>query len=240
MISFIIPVYNGEKFIKRCLDSLFRQTVKEFELIIINDGSTDNSDSIIKSYIEKYSEYDIKYYLTENRGHGAARNLGIEKANKEYIWFVDCDDKLYATNSLAKTIEDLKKYSPDMYIFSVYETDYKRRHKIWNYSFRDKLTTVHKSPFLVFKQQWSWNKLLRRQFIEDEKALFSNKKMFEDIYFLMPLYLKANSIYITTEVRYVYIKHMDALTANLNNFKTYPQALLYEFNTFLRILFGKR
>ena len=90
-ISVIVPVYNTEKYIKKCLDSLINQTMKNIEIIVVNDGSNDHSEEIIKDYENKYPEM-VKYYKKENGGLSSARNYGLEKAKGEYIAFVDSDD----------------------------------------------------------------------------------------------------------------------------------------------------
>ena len=90
-ISVIVPVYNTEKYIKKCLDSLVNQTMKNIEIIVVNDGSNDHSEEIIKDYENKYPEM-VKYYKKENGGLPSARNYGLEKAKGEYIAFVDSDD----------------------------------------------------------------------------------------------------------------------------------------------------
>lgn len=105
-ISIIIPVYNAEKHIEKCLDSLMIQTIKEkIEIIIINDGSTDNSEKVIKGYIEKHGVDKIKYYSKKNEGVAKTRNFGIEKATSNYIFFVDSDDYISE-----QTIEKIKPY----------------------------------------------------------------------------------------------------------------------------------
>ena len=87
-----MPVYNAAPYIERCLDSIVNQTVKdELEIIVINDGSNDNSEEVIKRYISNKNE-EIKYYSKENEGVAKTRNFGIEKANSPYILFVDADD----------------------------------------------------------------------------------------------------------------------------------------------------
>lgn len=91
MISIIVPVYNTEKYLKKCLDSLINQTYKDIEIIIVNDGSTDNSKDILKEYQEKYPNI-IKYYEKENGGLSSARNYGIQKSKGSYLAFVDSDD----------------------------------------------------------------------------------------------------------------------------------------------------
>ena len=105
-LSIIVPVYGVEKYIDKCLDSLVKQSLKEIEIIVVNDGTKDNSQKIIDKYVKKYPE-KIKSYIKENGGQGSARNYGLEKANGEYIGYVDSDDfiekdmykKLYITNN---------------------------------------------------------------------------------------------------------------------------------------------
>lgn len=239
MVSFIIPVYNGDKFISKCLDSIFAQTYKDFQLLVINDGSTDNTLSILEVYKEKFYNFDFTIISTENRGHSHARNLGITKATREYIWFVDADDVLYDDKSLESAIADFKKYQPDIYVFSVFETDYNRRNKVWTYTLRNKLTNINRSPFLLFKQNWSWNKPLRRDFLLSSGEMFPDEKMFEDIYFYVNLYLRAERIYLSNVIRYVYVKHDAALTSSLNKFGSYPNALFYELKAFLKVIFRR-
>ena len=105
--SIIVPVYNAGIKLERCLESLVNQTEKDIEIIVINDGSTDDSEQIINKYVEKYSEY-IKFYSKKNEGVAKTRNFGIEKATSNYIFFVDADDYI-DTN----TIKKLKPYMDD-------------------------------------------------------------------------------------------------------------------------------
>ena len=81
-VSVIVPVYNGEKYIARCIDSLLKQTLKEIEIIIINDGSVDKTDEIINSYLP---DERIKYFKRTNHGIGSTRNFGLKQASGEYI-----------------------------------------------------------------------------------------------------------------------------------------------------------
>ena len=91
LISIIVPIYNTESYLEKCLDSLVNQTLKNIEIILINDGSPDNSEKIIKKYLKKYSD-KIVYYKKENEGQGVARNYAIKLARGEYLTFVDSDD----------------------------------------------------------------------------------------------------------------------------------------------------
>lgn len=89
-VSIIVPVYNTSLYLRKCLDSLVNQTYDKIEIIIINDGSTDNSDEIINEYVKKYS--NIVYYNKENEGVSLTRNLGLKVSKGEYVMFVDSDD----------------------------------------------------------------------------------------------------------------------------------------------------
>ncbi len=89
-VSVIVPVYNTEKYLRKCLDSLVEQSLQDIEIIVVNDGSPDNSQTIIEEYAEKYK--NIKSYIKENGGLSDARNYGIKKSSGDYIAFVDSDD----------------------------------------------------------------------------------------------------------------------------------------------------
>lgn len=93
MLSFIIPAYNSEKYIRYCLDSVFDQTNGNYEVIVINDGSTDNTQSILEEYIRIYKER-IRVFSQKNQGISAARNKGVIEARGEYITFIDHDDQI--------------------------------------------------------------------------------------------------------------------------------------------------
>ena len=116
-ISVIIPVYNVYDYLEKCLNSLVKQTDKNFEVIIVNDGSTDNSQEIIDKFVlENDNMYSFK---KENGGQASARNFGLQKATGEYILFLDSDD-YYEPN----TIEILKKEAnADIVAFKMYIDD---------------------------------------------------------------------------------------------------------------------
>lgn len=90
-VSVIVPVYNVEQYLNKCLDSLVNQTLKEMEILVVNDGSPDNSQAIIDEYVDKYPER-VRAFCKENGGQGSARNMALDYARGEYIGFVDSDD----------------------------------------------------------------------------------------------------------------------------------------------------
>ena len=119
-ISVIVPIYNVEKQLKRCIESLINQKKNNIEIILVNDGSTDNSGEIAKQYAKKYSD-KIVYYDKENGGLSDARNFGIKKANGKYISFVDSDD--YIDLNLYKDLEKYIKEDYDLVKFKIIRVD---------------------------------------------------------------------------------------------------------------------
>ena len=95
MISIVIPVYNVEKYLVDCLDSIISQNFSDWEVIMVNDGSTDHSDEIGKEYCEKDDRFKIIYNLQNIKGAGSARNLGLEDVQSDYVGFVDSDDIIH-------------------------------------------------------------------------------------------------------------------------------------------------
>ena len=117
-ISIIVPIYNAEKYLKTCVDSLINQTKKELEFILVNDGSTDASEKIIKSYSDKR----IKYYKNKNQGIGKTRNFGINKAKGKYIMFLDSDDYL-DINACKELFKKAEEENLDLVINNFYRVD---------------------------------------------------------------------------------------------------------------------
>ena len=120
-ISVIIPVYNTEKYIEKCLNSVKNQTFKDIEIIVVNDGSTDNSENLIKKWQEENKQLDLKYYYKENRGLSSARNFGVLKASGNYIMFLDSDD--YIDNNLFQYLENEIVQSIDVIKFKMITVD---------------------------------------------------------------------------------------------------------------------
>lgn len=116
-ISIIVPVYNVEKYIEKCLESIINQTFKDIEIIVVNDGTKDNSIKIIE---EKFKDKRIKIYNKENGGLASARNYGIKKATSEYLFFVDSDDFI-ELNCLEKMYQKIIEEKTDLVICDYYK-----------------------------------------------------------------------------------------------------------------------
>ena len=116
IVTIIIPVYNTERYLRQCLDSVINQTFKDFECICINDGSTDNSYNILKEYVQKDNRFTV-INLPENKGQGNARNKGINIAKGKYITFIDSDDWV-KENHIEQLYNNITKYNSDIVIGS--------------------------------------------------------------------------------------------------------------------------
>ena len=175
-ISIIIPVYNVEKYIERCLESILNQAFNEYEVIIVNDGSTDNSGKIC----DKYSEINknINVIHKKNGGVSSARNLGIDVAKGEYIAFIDPDDFI-DSNMFKILYENLKELNGDIAICSVNEIRNDNIElgdnsgEVISYSKDDAIEGYFKGKY-PFNQNYLWNKLFKR-------SLFEKVRLNEDI-----------------------------------------------------------
>ena len=188
-ISIVVPVYNAEKYLDRCLTSLVEQTKKEIEIIIINDGSTDNSEKVIK----KFKDDRIKYIKNTNQGIGATRNEGIAKATGKYLMFIDSDDYL-EENTCELLFNKAEKDNLDMVVCDFYrenETGEKKKEKITTFE----NTTIKETPELLYKINMSpWNKLYKTKMIKDNNVYFEEDLKYEDTPFVFISMDKAKKI----------------------------------------------
>ena len=165
-VSVIIPVYNVEKYLKQCLDSIVNQTLKDIEIICIDAGSTDGSVGIIKEYQLKDNRIDV-VLSEEHFDAGAARNIGLEKAKGEYLAILDSDD-FFNLNMLNDAYNRAKKDDSDIVIFYANQYDMKNN-KIsfmpWSmkaeYCPFKRAFSPDEMPKFIFNcfQNWTWNKL---------------------------------------------------------------------------------
>lgn len=206
-ISIIVPIFNAEKYLKRCVDSLINQTKNELEIILINDGSTDNSEKIIK----KYNDKRIKYFKNKNQGIGKTRNFGIKKATGKYLMFIDSDD--YIENNTCELLfnkaetENLDIVVCDFYRES--ETGEKKEEKIVNFE----KTAIKDTPELLYKINLSpWNKFYKTALIKDNNIYFDDKLKYEDTPFVFISLDKAKKIGKVNKFLNHYIVHSNSET----------------------------
>ena len=206
-ISVIVPIYNAEKYLNKCVDSLINQTKKELEFILVNDGSTDKTEEIIKSY----KDSRIKYFKNKNQGIGKTRNFGIEKATGKYIMFLDSDDYL-KNNPCEILYKNVEKTDADLAIcdfYKIYDSGEEEKIKLLSF----KPTTLWKTPSLVNEINLApWNKLYKKELITKNKIKFVENLKYEDAPFVIEAFSKAGKIIKVDEYLNYYLIHGNSET----------------------------
>jgi len=205
-ISIIVPVYNTEKYLAQCLDSIIKQTLKDIEILCIDDGSKDNSLEILNEYAAKDDR--IKIFAQKNSGPGAARNLGIQNATGEYLTFVDSDDWL-KENAMECIYNFAKEKNTDMLFFSNinYHDEFYQETVVLNnvivdkelINFENSYRSCLKLPVVTF------GKLYRTKFLKDNNILFPTfSNCGEDFHFAISTFFKNPKIDYIDEPLYFY------------------------------------
>ncbi len=209
-ISIIVPIYNAEKYLKKCLDSLINQTKKELEFILVNDGSTDNSEKIINSY----EDQRIKYFKNKNQGIGKTRNFGIEKASGKYLMFLDSDDflDLKACELLFKKIEKDKLDIVICDFYKVYENQ--KEEKISQGDFEN--TNLRENPKILTENLSPWAKIYRKELITNNNIKFVENLKYEDAPFVLVALDKAKGIGKLNKYLFYYVIHGNSETTILD------------------------
>ncbi len=208
MISVIVPVYNVELYLGKCLDSLLAETFTDLEILVIDDGSTDRSGGICDRYSE--SDKRVRVFHTENRGLSAARNLGLDHARGEYIGFVDSDDwidpEMYALllNKAEETGADIVECG--VFRESVHES----REICVNQTLLSGIPAVETLIFGGIKAQ-VWNKLWKRTLFDEIR--FPEGRCFEDVATTYKLILNANIVGIPQSC-YHYLQRDSSISQN--------------------------
>ncbi len=205
-LSVIMPVYNVEKYLPKCLDSLTGQTLKEIEIICINDGSSDSSSEILNRYAARDNR--ITVINQENQGQGNARNCGINLAKGEYIAFVDSDDWL-ENNAFEILYEKAKKFDADIVEFNYNEIfECSGQIKKHNYSIKLPENKVYNykitKKYLFGTISVSWNKIYKRDFINEYNIRFGSGRRAQDGVFAIKAKVYAQKIIFENKPLYNY------------------------------------
>ncbi|RXI98196.1 glycosyltransferase [Anaerobacillus alkaliphilus] len=210
-VSVIVPVYNTEKYLEKCIESLVNQTLENIEIIIINDGSTDNSQRIIDRLQEKYPSKIITLY-TENKGPGNARNYGIKMARARYVGFADSDD--FVDQEMFKKLYKLAKQGHD-FIMCDYVEIKNTRKKVYK-GFRGKQLDQKQAVMHITKAAFSWNKLIKKSLF---KSTLYPDGWYEDLATIPLLLTNAKSPAYLNKPLYYYNIRSGSITKS-NDLKT--------------------
>ena len=225
LISIVIPIYNAEKYLEECLNSIKSQTYKNFEVIMVNDGSKDDSETICMNFLRSDSRF--RYLKKANGGVSSARNLGLDNVKGDYITFIDADDWV-DENYLDLLITTVKKNHSDIVVSSYKQFNNIDVFYLRAYTIQEKyllnFEKMNRDDFLtIFPKLMSTNvcfnnavaKLFRKELVNDLR-FDTSIKYGEDLDFYFRLYLTVDSISYVDEPTYVYRVHGDSTTSNFN------------------------
>ena len=210
-LSIIVPVYGVEKYIDKCLDSLVKQSLKEIEIIVVNDGTKDNSQKIIDKYVKKYPD-KIKSYIKENGGQGSARNYGLKKTTGEYIGYVDSDD-FVEKDMYKKLYNKAKENNYDIVVCGNYNVSEDYQNKNID-AFINNYNTDLENIF--FGKMAVWNKIYKRDILIKNKLEFKEKVWFEDLAFTLKAIMNSNTFAFIDEPLYDYLIREGSTMNNSN------------------------
>ena len=205
-VSIIIPIYNAEKFIDSCMQSVMEQTYKDYEVLLINDGSTDHSLEIANSWKQRYPN-QVRVYTQENAGQGDARNNGVVYAQGQYILFVDSDDTV-THDFVEETYQAIKKYDADMAIFDAVVTD-EHGNKIENMigcHTDEKIVSLDAFPRILLEYPCPWNKNYKKSLFVDHQLKYPTHMWYEDLAGACMFYTGAKKIAVVHKAVYYYMQ----------------------------------
>lgn len=246
LISVIVPVYNVENYLERCVDSICCQTYRHLEIILVDDGSLDNSPNICDSLARK--DHRIKVVHKFNGGLSDARNVGVANASGEYMMFIDSDDFWASSDCLGKLVTYLESYNyPDFIGFNVsYYYPSEEKYDKWD-EYKFEITNDTNRDDLIFKLVQTGrfpvsacSKIINRKFYNDNNISFITGVYSEDIPWSIELFEKAKNIRIVNEYIYCYRREVNCSITKIFTSKKYIDLLdhidrilsMLEYSTF--------
>ena len=232
-VSIIMPAYNAEKFLRESVNSVLRQTYKNLEVILVDDGSKDLTGKIF----DEYAKIDkrVKVVHQENGGLSAARNVGLDVATGKYIMFIDADDT-FEDNSCEVLYNEIEKYDADYVIGNYIHTTYEGEKwakplfdKDVYDNFKLEITDYKKSFFVM--NSVVWNKIFRRDFIEEHNLRFVPRAIAVDAMFSIYCYTHTDKGYYINDIVYNYRQNPENVSISTNCTKYYFEKLNETYKT---------
>lgn len=208
MISVIINVFNDEKHLGKCIESVVNQTYKDLEIIIVNDGSTDNTLAICESY----SDDRIRIISQNNKGLAFSRNVGIDNSNGEYLYFIDSDDFI-EPDTLEYLYNLSQKYNADFTtckVMTIHNYDFKKENNEEKVEILSNKEMLGKILLRKDRATETWNKLMKRELFDN---LRFEDRIINDMAFSHKLVMRTDNIVFGNQVKYYYVKHSQSITA---------------------------
>lgn len=207
-ISIIVPVYNVQKYVNKCIHSLINQKYENIEILLIDDGSTDDSSAICQHYADQYP--NVIYYRQKNEGLSSARNTGISLSHGEFIMFVDSDDYV-DSDFCSNAVQSQAQYNSDVVIFGYYRESKTTSTYLTLGNESGELSMYEASADLI-KDSYAWNKLYRRELFD--KVKYTVGKTYEDLYTTYRLYDQAKIISYVAKATYHYVETGQSIVAS--------------------------
>lgn len=220
LISVIVPVYNVNQYLKRCVDSIIKQSFEDYEVCLIDDGSTDGSELQCDLYATKYKER-VRVFHQKNQGLGGARNTGIKAARGDYLFFVDSDDYI-SDDCLSLLVNEIIQRRPDLLIFNFKKIDETGRSKgVYSDKFIEYKPgmlscQIKNIQELLLSFPSAWNKVFKRSLFTNYNICFPSKVWYEDIRTVLKVYQVAKRIFYLNQTLYYYVERKGSITNNLN------------------------
>lgn len=214
-VSIVVPIYNAENRLCKCLDSLVNQTLADIELILVNDASSDKSAQIIDEYQKKYKDKIIVIHNEKNQGIGKTRNIGIRHATGEYLGFVDSDDtvdkKMYENYYSFAKINKL-----DMLTANYFKVKDGQKPFVFCSPFFE-ISSLKENPSILINIEYGpCNKIFKRKLIEDYQIYFDEKRKYEDMPFVAKILYHSKRIGHLKEEYYYYHVHENSETTTMD------------------------
>ena len=213
-VSIIIPIYNTAPYICKCLDSVLKQTLKDIEIICINDGCTDGTAEILNEY--SLADKRIKVVAHNNLGPGVSRNEGISKAEGEYLIFVDGDDWI-EPELCDECYKKAKQYSVPLISFNAYQVSKNSKKKLDYFGITDREVCWKDISERVFESAFhSWHFFYKKSFLVENNILFPSLSLCEDVPFVLKVLLSVPHMYVLNKCYYNYYQRGDSITSNIS------------------------
>lgn len=220
-LTVIVPVYNVEKYLHRCIDSILNQTFKDFELILVNDGSTDNSAQICEEYSQK--DKRIKVIHKQNGGLSSARNVGLDIAEGEYIGFVDSDDYI-SHNMFNELYQKIRKHNADLAICNflyikedeLFSNTYEKLDIVEEFEGLEIINQLYQSKGTQFVV--AWNKLYKKKLFNQLR--YEDGFLHEDEYIIHKILYRCEKVVYSPRSMYYYVQRNGSIMNTTNNKKS--------------------
>ncbi len=215
-LSIIIPVYNTERYLRKCLESIFKNLPKNTEVIIVNDGTKDNSEVIIKEFEEKYKDI-LVYYKKENGGLSSAKNFGLERATGKYITFVDSDD--YVDENMHLDMLSVANKNDADIVYCDVEEVFEDNKKLYVHCTNNNRSTPFFKAIDINLMAASWNKLIKKDLFKG--ISYPNGLNNEDVAVTPILFARANKIIKIDKPYYKYFQRTGSIQNSIFSSKRF-------------------